>query len=88
MNKQEELKKPIVTLNEVYGKDPRNTDVCYPLSTILKAMEEYADQFKKQLKEKEEQLTRSNEMNERLAEELEYWDEFNDVLTEYQNSKK
>lgn len=88
MNKQEELKKPIVTLNEVYGKDPRNTDVCYPLSTILKAMEEYADQFKKQLKEKEEQLTKSNEMNERLAEELEYWDEFNDVLTEYQNSKK
>ena len=87
-NKQEELKKPIVTLNEVYGKDPRNTDVCYPLSTILKAMEEYADQFKKQLKEKEEQLTKSNEMNERLAEELEYWDEFNDVLTEYQNSKK
>ena len=50
-NKQKELKKPIVTLNEVYGKDPRNTDVCYPLSTILKAMEEYADQFKDQLKE-------------------------------------
>ena len=103
MNKQEELKKPIVVLNEVYGKDPRNTDVCYPLSTILKAMEEYADQFKKQLKEKEEQLTKSNEMNERLAEALfevkfdniQYGgitgvvkDKMNEALTEYQNSKK
>lgn len=69
MNKQEELKKPIVTLNEVYGKDPRNTDVCYPLSTILKAMEEYADQFKKQLKEKEIE-------NEKLKNQLRLIDEF------------
>ena len=43
-----EIKKPIVILNEVYGKDPKNTDVCYPLTTILEAMERYADQFRKQ----------------------------------------
>lgn len=74
----EELKKPIVVLNDCYGKDARNTDVYYPLHVILEAMEEYASQFKKQLKEKEdvleeytnalwkaeEQLTKSNEMIE------------------------
>ena len=104
----EELKKPIVVLNDVYGKDPRNTDVCYPLSTILKAMEEYADQFKKQLKEKEdvleeytnalwkaeEQLTKSNEMNERLAGQIGLFLNFGgkehleEALEQYQNSKK
>jgi len=87
MNKQEELKKPIVVLNDVYGKDPRNTDVCYPLSTILKAMEEYADQFKKQ-------LTKSNEMNERLAGQIGLFLNFGgkehleEALEQYQNSKK
>lgn len=35
----DELKKPVVVLNDVYGKDPKNTDVFYPLSTILEAME-------------------------------------------------
>jgi hypothetical protein len=115
----DELKKPIVVLNDVYGKDPRNTDVCYPLSTILKAMEEYADQFKDQLKEKEDeikmktdyyedklekrqnvldetysQLTKSNEMNERLAGQIGLFLNFGgkehleEALEQYQNLKK
>jgi hypothetical protein len=90
----EELKKPIVVLNDCYGKDARNTDVYYPLYVILEAMEEYADQFKKQLKEKEEQLAKSNEMADRLADQIglflnfggkEYLEE---ALEQYQNSKK
>ena len=40
------MKKPIVILNEVYGKDHKSTDVYYPLQTILKAMDKYADQFR------------------------------------------
>lgn len=40
------MKKAIVILNEVYGKDPKSTDVYYPLTTILEAMERYADQFR------------------------------------------
>lgn len=107
-NKQEELKSAEEILNENSSIEMFEYD-SYDKSTVFKAMEEYADQFKKQLKEKEQesimlekmcnraqdhaegllkQLTKSNEMNEMLAEELEYWDEFNDVLTEYQNSKK
>ena len=37
-------KSAIVVLNDVYGKDPRSTDVFYPLNTILEAMKEYASQ--------------------------------------------
>ena len=37
-------KSAIAVLNDVYGKDPRSTDVFYPLSTILEAMEKYASQ--------------------------------------------
>jgi predicted DNA-binding protein len=63
-------------------------------SDALEAMEEYASQFKKQLKEKEEQLAKSNEMADRLADQIglflnfggkEYLEE---ALEQYQNSKK
>lgn len=37
-------KSAIAVLNDVYGKDPRSTDVFYPLSTILEAMETYTSQ--------------------------------------------
>lgn len=37
-------KSAIAVLNDVYGKDPRSTDVFYPLNTILEAMETYTSQ--------------------------------------------
>ena len=40
------MNKAIEVLNDVYGEDQRSTDVYYPLTTILEAMEVYADQFR------------------------------------------
>ena len=66
-------KSAIAVLNDVYGKDPRSTDVFYPLNTILEAMETYTSQKDAQI----QALTKEvEELRGKLQTEEEFHDEY------------